>query len=122
MITSKELIVAGIKPSPHFAQLLKCASLEEALILSKGLIVKTIPIVGFKVTPGSALEFLLDFKWCPQSIEKDGPVSNSEKKRWLQNRAVSINGVRPLPDDLISFPINELVFFPNSSTRKTTLR
>jgi hypothetical protein len=52
----------------------------------------------------------------------DKPVvaSKGERRRWLLNRAVIINGTRPGPDDEVYFPITELIFFP-SSPRKCTM-
>lgn len=47
-------------------------------------------------------------------------ASNSERKRWLENGAVLINGKKPKPFDKMELPIIELVFFPNSK-RKITM-
>ncbi len=66
--------------------------------------------------------FLREVPFFPVSIEgKQMKASNSEKRRWLQNKAVLINGERPGPDDWIVFPIEELVFFPKGK-RRTTIR
>jgi len=51
-----------------------------------------------------------------------GLVGKSEIKRWLENKAVLINGRRPAWKDMISFPIFELVFFPNSPSRTTYIQ
>ena len=45
--------------------------------------------------------------------------SNSEIRRWLENGSVKINGKYPKPNDLVEFPINELVYFPESKFRTT---
>lgn len=44
--------------------------------------------------------------------KKVGLVSNSELKRWLQNKAVIINGESIAWDELIDFPIISVVLFP----------
>ena len=72
----------------------------------------------------SAYLFLLEIRdkiSLPLSIEGKhlGQPSNGEVKRWLENKAVKINGKFPLPNDNIYHPIKELVFFPNGK-RKTT--
>lgn len=57
----------------------------------------------------------------PMSIERPCTVaSGSEVRRWLKNKAVLINGQTPGPEDEVSFPINQLIFFPKSK-RKTTV-
>ena len=76
-----------------------------------------------------ALEFL---KWvrdcmkcCVLDSNKHAGVftfpSNSELKRMLDNKAVLINGVRPLWNEDVSFPVKSLVFFPSSNDRITTI-
>ncbi len=46
------------------------------------------------------------------SRERSGRASNSELKRWLQNRAVEVNGTRPRFNDEVQFPITSMVLFP----------
>lgn len=73
--------------------------------------------------PGSAWHFLCTNP-CLQgmfSIEKFIVASNSEKRRWLQNKAVIINGERPGPDDPLDFPLEQLVFFPKGQRRITMI-
>ena len=53
------------------------------------------------------------------SRERPGRASNSELKRWLQSKAVEINGERPCFDALVQFPVNQMVLFPTK--RRTTL-
>lgn len=55
------------------------------------------------------------------SRETNGIASNSEKRRWLDNGAVLINGQAAKPDDYMSSfrPIKSLVFFPNG--RRVTM-
>ena len=48
------------------------------------------------------------------SRERSGKASNSELKRWCQNKAVSINGKRMNFDDEIEFPITEMFLFPKN--------
>ena len=46
--------------------------------------------------------------------KKVGAVSNSELKRWLQNRAVIVNGEALAWDELMDFPIFSVVLFPKN--------
>lgn len=58
----------------------------------------------------------------PMSIEKPCTYpSKSEIKRWLNQSSVVINGAKPKTEDDVEFPIIELVFFPKSKTRKTSV-
>lgn len=70
-----------------------------------------------------AIDYLISLprEWLPRSTErgKTGLASKSEIKRWLLNKAVIINGKTPLPQDEISFPIRELIFFPKGNKRTT---
>ena len=50
------------------------------------------------------------------SREKTGKATKSELKRWLQNKAVSINGERVRFDQEIAFPITEMFLFPKKDT------
>ena len=47
--------------------------------------------------------------------------SKGERRRLLINKAVIINGARPGPTEEIQFPIDELIFFPNSKNRCTMI-
>lgn len=69
----------------------------------------------------TAWQFLCSIPHVPMQFNGERPVkaSNSERRRWLQNRSVIINGVKPNWDDVIEFPIVELVFFPKSNRRTT---
>jgi hypothetical protein len=68
-----------------------------------------------------AFKFLCSFSHVPMQFNGEKPVlaSNSEKRRWLQNRSVVINGVKPDWNDEICFPVTSMVFFPNSNRRTT---
>ena len=68
----------------------------------------------------NALEYLKGFPYLPHSVEHGIKPSNSEWYRWLKSGSVLINGENPKPNDMIEFPIKELVFF--SGKRKTTMR
>lgn len=124
MLSSKDLINAGIKPGPLFGQILKsCLTIEEAL----GIWEEQQPQKEHKtnkVINGSAWEFLINnpcLKGIP-SLEFSGTVaSNSEKRRWLEQGAIIINGIKVKPDDIIFFPLTELVFFHNSTKHKVTM-
>lgn len=70
----------------------------------------------------TAYEVVLFLGVIPASIEKaPEPASKSEVRRWLENSAVVINGKKPKPMDLVEFPITQLVFFPKSDKRRTTV-
>lgn len=125
MPTSTELLAAGIKPGELFGRCLKCATLDEALLLwnardqSRG----QSKVSGAKMKPGSAWEWLslhplLDL---PSREFPGKKASRSEKRRWLENRAVLVNGEARGPDEPIDFPVTGLVFFPSSSLRVTML-
>ena len=56
----------------------------------------------------------------PMSTERPCTVpSNSEVRRWLDKGAVILNGTTPKPNDAITFPITDLVFFPHARRRTT---
>jgi 16S rRNA U516 pseudouridylate synthase RsuA-like enzyme len=50
---------------------------------------------------------------------KGGFASKSEKKRWLQNGAVLVNGKLAKLNDFIEFPVHSIVLFPKSKGRVT---
>ena len=128
MVTGKDLISWGLKPGPEFAQILEhCKTLDraEAEAFARSCIKEKLKgeHKGPAVKSGSVLEWLLSFPFCPNSIEgKHLEASNSEKRRWLEQKAVLINGFQPGPDASMDnqFPIWQLVFFPNAN-RKTTM-
>ena len=75
----------------------------------------------------TAFEYLKSLPYLPVGLIRGkrqglhyGRPSNSEIKRWLYSHSVIINGLTPLPNDEIIFPITELIFFPEGE-RKTTL-
>lgn len=124
MLTTKDLIDMGLKPGPVFAKIFKaikeCETKEAALEIANAIVNGTFQNfkTAIEVKEDSALEFLLNFPFCPSS--QGGFASNAEKRRLLENKAVTINGCKPTPDQIISFPLTELVFFANSS-KKTTI-
>jgi hypothetical protein len=66
----------------------------------------------------NALELMCLFPYIPRSeITKSGPVSKGERKRMLDNRAISINGKKPTSKDDVAYPILEITFFPNSRNK-----
>jgi hypothetical protein len=48
------------------------------------------------------------------SRERTGKATNSELKRWLQNKAVVINNHKVAFDDLVPFPVTQMCLFPKS--------
>ena len=71
----------------------------------------------------TAHEFLCSLTAVPMWLNGNKPMvaGSGQRKRWLQDRAVVINGVRPGPEDEIAFPITQLVFFPKSDERRCTV-
>jgi hypothetical protein len=63
-------------------------------------------------------EFLRDLnKIChfqTKEGKRVGPVSNSELKRWCQNKALIINGESVAWDEKVDFPIISVVLFPKN--------
>jgi hypothetical protein len=48
-------------------------------------------------------------------------MSNGELRRHVLQGAVLINGETITPEEEIDFPVFSLVFFPNSTKRRTTI-
>ena len=69
----------------------------------------------------TAWDFLKDLNTVCSFMSREGAgkATNLELKRWLQNKAILINGTRPNWDDVLSFPIESLVMFPKKN--KTTI-
>lgn len=71
-------------------------------------------------TANSAWQWLIDFSGGYfQSIEGCKKASNSELKRWLENKAVIVNGEPLIWDEEMDFYIFSVVLFPNSDRRCT---
>jgi hypothetical protein len=71
----------------------------------------------------TALQWILSLRPAlPMSIERPCThASNSEVKRWMQQRAVIVNGEPVAPDaPLRGCDVGSLVFFPKGA-RRTTL-
>jgi len=71
----------------------------------------------------NAFEYLKSFEFLPQrgaNLINRRP-SNSEIRRWLQNKSIIINGEKPPPEDEIEFPVTSLIFFPASRPITTIL-
>ena len=70
-----------------------------------------------------ALEFLISLRPAiPMSAEKPCiEMSNGELKRQMKQGAILINGERVWDYSEIVFPVESLVFFPNSARRRTTI-
>lgn len=66
----------------------------------------------------TAWQFLLDLnKVChfqTREGKKVGQVSNSEIRRWIENKAVLFNGETVMWNEEIDFPIFSLVLFPRN--------
>jgi len=69
-----------------------------------------------------AIDFLNQFDHVPM-VERNGTFAKAgttQRRRWLEQSAVLINGKRPKPNDEISFPVTEMVFFPKSQRKRCT--
>lgn len=70
----------------------------------------------------TALDFIFHLGVIPMSIErKEEVASRSEVRRWLNQQSVVINGKKPRAMDEIDMPVEQLVFFPKSQKRRTTV-
>ena len=68
----------------------------------------------------TAIEYLKSLENLPiRQGQKGSKASNSELYRWLKEGSVIINGQKPKPNDAISFPVWQLVFF--SKGNKVTM-
>lgn len=65
---------------------------------------------SFAVKKDSCLEFLLNMEFCP-SAQVSAFASNSEKRRMLEQKAVTFNSFKLGPDDELPRPLWELIFF-----------
>lgn len=70
----------------------------------------------------TAFEAILYLGVIPASVENPpAKASNSEIRRWLDQQSVIINGKKPKAKDIVEFPITQLIFFPKSPKRRTTV-
>lgn len=63
----------------------------------------------------TAHEYLKSLPYLPYSVngkENGGRPTNSDLRRWLENRSVIINDEKPGWKDEVKPPVNQLVFFP----------
>lgn len=118
MLTSQQLIEAGIKPGQTFGKCIKCSTIEEALTLWNN-------SEESKPKEKKEKQDWTDTVWewlCEHSHfqgmmsrEQFGIASKSEKKRWLESGSVIINGQKLKPEDIIPNRIHSLVFFPSGN-------
>lgn len=123
-LTSKELLDAGIKPGPLFGKCLQLDSLEAALELVESNKTKKPKRKSIKIKTGSVWAWLCRNPCLVGMLSIEQPsqiASNSERRRWLLQKAVEINNRNDWqPDDPMPFP-EQLVFFPNGKRRTTML-
>lgn len=71
----------------------------------------------------TALELLQrlrdEWKCVPHDDIRRWPASNGQLRRWLNNGSVRINGTRPKPEQELTFPVTELVYFPGRARQVT---
>lgn len=124
-LTSKELIAVGIKPGELFGRCLKeCQTVEEALRLVETHSPKKTLHEKITLIPGTVWHWLCTNDCLKGMFSREiaGKIaSNSEKRRWLEQKAVVINGLTPGPDEIIDSTITSLVFFHNGVSRCTML-
>jgi tyrosyl-tRNA synthetase len=54
--------------------------------------------------------------------QKGTKASKSELRRWLEQSSVAINGKKiQNPQEMLTFPIQSLVLFPKSETKRITI-
>lgn len=146
MLTSQQLLDAGIKPGPLFGKCLKCDTVDDALALvQENKKEKEHTSSKIFMKPGTVWHWLCtnDCLQSMFSIEKPSKTaSNSEKRRWIEQGAIKLNGRTDWkPDDemptmlevvpglwpfrhtkcIEQFDVWELVFFPNAKLRKCTM-
>ena len=126
-LTAKELIAVGIKPGELFGRILKgCQTIDEAKAVwdeHQQQKEKSV-IAGKKMVPGSFWEWFVRHPAFAGMTSREFPgsvASNSEKFRWLETGAIRVNGNFPQPNDIVSFPIVDLVFFNKSKLKITML-
>lgn len=73
--------------------------------------------------PLKVLQYLIMLRPAlPMSREKPcTPTSNSELRRWCNDRSVIINGKPMRADEEVEFPVDSLVFFPKSEKNRCTI-
>jgi hypothetical protein len=126
MLTKHDLTQLGISPGPIFAEIFsavknckdKESALQIAISIKDGTFQKTTKKMNV-VDPDSVFAWLLDFKFCP-SATGDWPASNSEKRRMLDQGAVTIDSRKSKADDVMPLEPFEIVFF-KGSPRQTTI-
>jgi hypothetical protein len=70
----------------------------------------------------TALNAIKEIGVIPMSAEKPcSHPSNSEIMRWCNNGSVIINGKKPKANEIVEFPIKELIFFPKAKRRTTVI-
>jgi len=129
VVTSKELIEAGIKPGELFGILLReCKDIEEAKLRwekERPVKVEKKQIKQEQKGELTVLDWLCEndcLKGLLSREFKDCRVaSKSERRRWLESKAVIINGQPMGPDDVMKWPVTSLIFFPSSNNKVTML-
>lgn len=126
MVTREELLALGVKAGPILGEIFKatknCSSKEEALSIAISIrdgTWKKPERQNKIIDTNSVLHWLLSFKFCP-STQQEFPASLTERRRMLDQCAVTINGQKLRADDIMPLDLNEIVFFKGSK-RQTTI-
>ncbi len=71
---------------------------------------------AFMMDKDTAYDYVrrLPRRYLPRS-PRNREASNSEIRRWLENHSIEINGECLGPNELITYPISSLVFFPKGN-------
>jgi len=128
MLNKNDLVGLGITPGPLFSKVFKAVKAaktkEEALAIAvairDGTLEKKERIVK-KIDPDSVLVWAIESRDCFPALEQTTGVDNSMSavRRMFEQQTMTLNGVKPKPDDMMEFPIWELVFFKGSKRQHT---
>lgn len=127
MLIKDDLLTLGISPGPMFGTIFKavknCATKEEAISIAIAIRDSTFirPEKTTKIiNPDSVLHWCLEHRHLfPQEPGLFGDMSISGVHRMLEQGAITINGTKPKADDIMPFPIWELVFFKGAERQCT---
>ena len=79
-------------------------------------------MVSATVTAWEYLKHLSGIYWLTSKEGRNtGRASNSELKRWIQNKSLLINTEHVTWDEQIDFPVFSVILFPKSVAHRITL-
>lgn len=128
MLSKADLTDLGIVPGPIFAKIFKaikpCKTKDEALAIATAMRDGTFQAPEHRtrvIDPDSCLHWFIENRKLFPCAEFTiaGDPSISQIRRMLEQGAVTLNGRKPKLDDLMEFPIWELVFFKGAKSQCT---